>query len=319
MMKEMATYDQLLEKVERLEQEASRLRKTEASLYLTERLAAGILHSLSAHIAILNEQGVILETNRAWKEFARANQIAIRPDSIGVNYLALCDKATGSFSEGAREVSDGIRAVIGGKIDEFVIDYPCHSPGQKRWFYMRATKLSGPGPVRVVISHENITALKRTEEALKLREKDLERQTRNLDEVNTALRVLIARREEDKLELEEKVLSNVNELILPYLSSLKEIMAGAEAKAYLEIIESHLDDITSPFLVRLSSKYLHLTPQEIKVATLVRGGKTSKEIAAILFTSVSAVDFHRKNIRKKLGLANKKANLRSHLLTISEG
>jgi len=82
-------------------------------------------------------------------------------------------------------------------------------------------------------------------------------------------------------------------------------------------IETHLNDIISPFLRNLTSGYLHLTPREIQIANLIREGKTSKEIAQLLHLSQGAIDFHRNNIRNKLGLKKKKANLRSYLLTLS--
>jgi DNA-binding CsgD family transcriptional regulator len=86
---------------------------------------------------------------------------------------------------------------------------------------------------------------------------------------------------------------------------------------YVDIIESHLDDIVAPFLHQLSSKYTDLTPAEIKVASLVKDGKTTKEIADMSNSSTAAIDFHRNNLRKKLGLKNKKTNLRSYLLSLT--
>jgi DNA-binding CsgD family transcriptional regulator len=83
----------------------------------------------------------------------------------------------------------------------------------------------------------------------------------------------------------------------------------------VEIIESRLNDITSPFSHRLSSNYLALTPNELQVARLIRDGRTTKEIADIMDRSISAVEFHRKNIRKKLNLPNHRGNLQSHLQT----
>jgi DNA-binding CsgD family transcriptional regulator len=152
---------------------------------------------------------------------------------------------------------------------------------------------------------------------LRERELELQLQTQKLEETNTALRVLLKAREEDKRELEEKVLANVKELITPYLKDLKNAGLDTRQKAYLEIAESNLNDIISPFLHHLSSKYLNLTPREIQVATLVKEGKATKEIAEMLHLSMNAVDFHRKNIREKLGLKNKKANLRTHLLSLA--
>ncbi len=157
---------------------------------------------------------------------------------------------------------------------------------------------------------------KRAEEALHKRKEELKAQARNLEEMNTALKVLLKHREDDKAELEEKVLANVKELVLPYVEALKNTRLGGEQVAYTSIIESHLNDIISPFLRKLSSKYRGLTPKEIQIADLIKEGKTTKEIAGLLNASVRAVEFHRENIRAKLGLKNKKANLRSYLLSL---
>jgi DNA-binding CsgD family transcriptional regulator len=84
---------------------------------------------------------------------------------------------------------------------------------------------------------------------------------------------------------------------------------------YLNILESNLNDITSSFSVRLSSKYLNLTPTEIQVTNLIGQGKESKEIAELLNSSPRTIAFHRERIRKKLGLRNKKTNLKAYLMS----
>ncbi len=309
-MQQVLTRRELLERLKVLEREEGRRKDA-------ERFAEAVLNSLSAHIAILGREGVIIETNRAWKAFAQANDIRMRPDTLGVNYTELCESSVGDSADQALEVASGIRAVIAGELEEFVIDYPCHSPHEKRWFYMRVTRLAGAETVRVVVSHENITALKRAEEALKKRETELEQQSLNLEEANTALKVLLRQREHDKRELEEKVLINVRNFTFPYLEKLRNAHLEPQYRAYLEIIESHLQEIVSPFLSRLSSRQLQFTPQEIQVAALVRDGRTTKDIAQTLTISTNAVEFHRKNIRKKLGLSSVKTNLRSYLLSLS--
>jgi DNA-binding CsgD family transcriptional regulator len=81
------------------------------------------------------------------------------------------------------------------------------------------------------------------------------------------------------------------------------------------IIKSNINDLISPLASKLSSKYFALTPSEIQIADLIKHGKTSKEIASILNVSPKAISFHRGNLRKKLGLLNKKINLRTHLQT----
>jgi PAS domain S-box-containing protein len=158
---------------------------------------------------------------------------------------------------------------------------------------------------------------KLAEQNLIQKEEELSLKSIHLEEANTALKVLLKRGEQDKGELEEKVLTNIRELALPYLEKIKMGALDEKQRTYLEILESNLHDIISPFLKKLSSQYLNLTPTEIQVANLIREGKSTKEIAEILSISDRAIEFHRNNIRDKLGLKKAKTNLRSYLLTLS--
>jgi len=163
---------------------------------------------------------------------------------------------------------------------------------------------------------QEIEERKLAEQELRKREAQLKIQTSELEEVNTALRVLLKRRDEDKIETEEKVLYNVKELVVPYIERLKSGELDAKRRAYVSILESNLNEIVSPFARRLSSKYIGLTPTEIQIADLVKQGRTTKEIAEILNSSDRTIEFHRNNIRKKLGVNKSKVNLRSHLLSM---
>jgi len=283
-----------------------------------QELARTILDSLSAHIAILDKDGYILATNRAWQEFAGANHLEMGNGEIPVNYLEVCDSAVGDSSEEAGRAADGIRAVLNGEQREFLLDYPCHSPNRKRWFYMRVTPIPGGGAMMAVVSHENITALKEAEQALRERERELEEKTMHLEETNTALKVILRQREEDKQELEERMLRNVKELVSPYVDRLKNSNIRAGSRELVDVLDRNLKDIVSPLLQRLAAAKLILTPQEVQVAQLVKDGKSSKEIAGILNVSVTTVSFHRKNLRKKLGLAKTRTNLRTYLLSMEE-
>ena len=162
----------------------------------------------------------------------------------------------------------------------------------------------------------DITKRKKAEQALKQREMELDIKNKSLEEMNAALRVLLKQREEDKGEIEDKVLLNVRELVMPYLEKLKNSRLDVKDKSFLAILESNLEDIISPFLGRLSSHQLKLTPTEIQVSNLIRQGRTTKEIASLFNLSVKTIDSHRRNIRNKLGLKNKKENLRTHLLAL---
>jgi len=141
-------------------------------------------------------------------------------------------------------------------------------------------------------------------------------QGERLQEANTALKVLLKRREEDRTELEESLLKNVKHLVMPYLEKLKRSRLTGDQRNFLEILESHLREISSPFVNKLSAPMLGLTPTEIRVADLIRQGRSSKEIAELLGISERAAVFHRQGIRGKLGLTGKKLNLQTYLSTL---
>jgi PAS domain S-box-containing protein len=147
------------------------------------------------------------------------------------------------------------------------------------------------------------------EHLVKERTRELEAEAKNLEEVNTALKVLLKRLDEDKQVLEEKVLFNVRQLVEPNLEKLKKSRLTERHKSLLDIIASNLNDIISPFARGLSNSFLKLTPTEIQVANLIRQGKTTKEIADLLNLSTKTIEFHRDNIRSKIGIKNKKINL----------
>ena len=286
-------------------------------LSFSDELARTVLDSLSAHIAILDQNGVILETNKAWQTYARMNGIPKAYTHRGVNYFEICAATTGGEAADAAKVAAGIRSVIKGDLDEFLFEYPCHSADRHHWYYLRTIRMVAPGPIRVVVSHEEITDLKLTAAALEKSQEELCEQKRSLEEANIALKVLLKQREEDKLELEKKVLTNVKDLVLPYVEKLKNSRLRPKDKILAEIIENHLKDVISPLLQRFANAKILLTPREMQIASLVKDGKTTKEIAEVLNVSESTVNFHRKNLRAKFGLKNKPANLRSYLLTLS--
>jgi PAS domain S-box-containing protein len=152
---------------------------------------------------------------------------------------------------------------------------------------------------------------------LEAREKELEIKTRDLEEVNTTLKVLLKRRDTDKAALEDTVIGNINDLVIPYLEKVKARTADKKSRDYLSVLEHNLETITSSFFRRLTTKYANLTATEIEVANLVKNGKGIKEIADLLSISSKTVENHRMSIRKKIGIANTKTSLRSHLLSLA--
>jgi len=193
--------------------------------------------------------------------------------------------------------------------------------------------LCSSGPIRDrdgnliagIVLWRDITEHKRNEEELRTNdiaarkdmEEELQAKSSRLLEVNSALKALLRQRDEDRKEFEEAVVTNIENLILPYLRRMKNGPLSSSQASLLEILESHLKEITSKFGKTLAIEYRVLTPSEMRVAALVKEGKTSKEIAELLCISEKTASFHRNNIRAKLGLRGMGANLRSHLLTLT--
>ena len=147
----------------------------EEALSQSQRFLRSTLDALSAHIAVLDEEGTIIATNAAWRRFAEEN--GGNPDDLGTNYLAVCgvppdgpdtrveENSVTDSNEGP-DVAAGIQEVIRGEREHFRLEYPCHSPTERRWFALTVSRFSGPGQVRVVVAHENVSERKLAEEAL---------------------------------------------------------------------------------------------------------------------------------------------------------
>ena len=155
----------------------SELKRAEELASSSRIMAQITIDSLSSNICVLDEQGVIMAVNKAWRDFSLNNQAEGNRVGIGVNYLDICSSSSGSDYESALGFRDGIRAVMSGTKDTFEMEYPCHSPDQDRWFVGRVTPYigSGAGLRKVVITHEDITTRLQAIEALRL----------NVDKMNT--------------------------------------------------------------------------------------------------------------------------------------
>ncbi|MCG6881647.1 MAG: response regulator [Deltaproteobacteria bacterium] len=169
--------------------------------------------------------------------------------------------------------------------------------------------------IQLAVYSRDITQEKRNVAALKKREKELKARTRSLEEANTAFSILLRRREEDRTNFESSVVSNMSTLIKPYIEKLKSTPLDAIQTNHLNVIETNLEQIISPFVRDIGSRVLDLTPMEIRVANLVKEGKSNIEIAAKLSVSKNTILTHRFNLRRKLGIKNKKINLRAYLLS----
>jgi PAS domain S-box-containing protein len=142
-------------------------KKTMEEIQFAAERQTTILNSLSEHIALLDENGVILQTNESWNNFGETNQLVCSNYCEGVNYHEVSERATGIEEKYGKQASDGILKVLSGKLKFFTMEYPCHSPDELRWFNLNVTPLSSKGKQGAVVSHKNITESKLAESELK--------------------------------------------------------------------------------------------------------------------------------------------------------
>ena len=297
----------------------SNLKQTEGALRDSESKLSAMLASVGDHMSMMDK-----DLNILW-----ANEIAEKifgNDIIGKKCYEVYHKRTEPCEP---YPCITLRAFLNGKIHEHdtqVVD----KDGNTIFFHCTANvalRDKEGKPTAVLEISRDITDKIRAEKALykannelerrvKERTIELEMKTKNLEEINIAMRVLLKKRQEDKTEIEDNVLTNVKELIEPFFKKIKKTKLNDQQKTFFSIIESNLNEIISPFTRKMSLKYLNLTPAEIRIANLIRHGVPSKEIAELLNLSPRTVETHRKNIRRKIGLEGNRANLRSHLLSL---
>lgn len=185
------------------------------------------------------------------------------------------------------------------------IEYNVTDETEERWFIAAISPMTRDLALCVA---RDITELKTTQGRL-------EAKTVRLEEVNTTLNILIDKMKESNKNLEETMFSNIRTFVLPHIENLKKMRLNDVQMAYVDLVESNLSKLASPLIHDM--RQFNLTPMEIQVANLIKDGRTTKDIAGLLHTSKVAIDNHRYNIRKKLGINNKKENLRSFFMSIA--
>jgi DNA-binding CsgD family transcriptional regulator len=144
-------------------------------------------------------------------------------------------------------------------------------------------------------------------------QQELLQKSKALEETNVALNIMLRTREEEIKRHENMVAMHINSLILPYMSKILTAGSKESVATYISIVEKNLGELAKTHITKYPDLYMRLTPTEIKVTDLIVDNKSSAEVSQLLHLSEATVNFHRKNIRKKLGLTNQNVNLRSYL------
>jgi diguanylate cyclase (GGDEF)-like protein len=159
-----------------------------------EALLAEAINCLASHVAVLDPDGQIIDVNDRWRQFAMDNDGREQANPVGINYLAVCDRAVGRSAVQAALVAQGIRDVLAGRRDRFEAEYPCHAPSRQRWFKVSITPMEQAGQRYAVVSHDDITERV-------LAERELQKANRRLESLATTdgLTGLLNRRAVDQI------------------------------------------------------------------------------------------------------------------------
>ncbi|MCG8619747.1 MAG: PAS domain-containing protein, partial [Desulfobacterales bacterium] len=216
----------------------------------------------------------------------------------------------------ADRVSEGRHQALNGKTVRFELSFRDASrPFEFKYLPLKDQENTISG---TIILARDITERRKIEVERETINKSLEdqvvRRTKALEEVNAALKVLLDQREKDRVEQEERIHANYELMLQPLMEKMKGMIHDNDTQTYLDLLNSQLQSMTSPFGKALTDPLKKLSPAEIEIAYMIRQGYSNKEIAGLSNRSIHTITNHRKNIRKKLHIANRKQNLRSFLL-----
>jgi len=305
-MTRKSTHEELEQRAEELEKEVVKYKRAEEALRESEERYRLLFEQSPIGIGLAFPYGKVVSCNKAMEAITGYSIKELKEINLADTYenprdRKLLVEAINRYG-GVVNFPVRLKRKDGTPYDTFLTISRVHCP-------------RGEGLFQTICT--DVTKQKQTEKALWEKDEQLKHQAQHLEKVKTALNVLLEHRQEEKKKLEASILTNVKKLVFPYTEKMDKGSLDEKNQAYLSAIKSNLKNLISPFANTLSSKYFGLTPTEIQIADLIKLGKESKEIASLLNVSCNAISFHRGNIRKKLGLLNKKINLRSYLQSIS--
>lgn len=254
--------------------------------------AQAALDAVSANVCILDSNGFIIAVNQGWRDFFEQNSVEKTSQSVGVNYFDICNNATGSRSEEALPMLNGILQVMKGEIKEFTLDYPCHSPTEERWFRARVTKFSD-GSGNVIIAHELITERKLAIDALRLSEARMKAILNNVAksflfiDLNGKIQFFNKLAEERALSI-FKLAIQVGDILIDKINDDNKYIFESNFK---QAIKGQIIELEKTFIVNNKPHWFEIKYIPVETET--------KEIIGVLFTTRD-IDKYKRNEKKLL-------------------
>ena len=305
--------DKLTKINSRLQQEIADRREAREALQKSETMLQAIFDQTFQFIGVLSLEGTVVKVNKTAMDFIGTTEAEI----VGRPFWETPWWTRSEMEQ--KRLLDAVDTAAKGGLVRFETTQVGHDGRILNFdFSLKPVRDDSGDIVLLIAEGRDITALKMAVEDLEKREGELKSQSKSLKEANIALKIVLKQVEEKRKEDKENILSHVKQFVLPYINRLKQSRMNKDQAILVSTLEAHLQDITSPLVSKLSSRFLNLTPMEIRIAQLVKEGLTNKEIAELLRISLNTVSSHRYRIRTKLGLKKMGANLRSYLMSLEE-
>ncbi len=296
---------------EKLENEIRMRHRVKQALEKSETMLEAVFNQTFQFIGVLSMDGALIKVNKTAMDFIETteDQVIGRP---------FWETPWWSDSKSAQErLRSGVNLAALGRLVRFETTHTSPDGRAMHIDFSLKPVTDDKGRIVLLIAEgRDITELKSAISDLSRRESQLKKQSRNLEEANIALKVILKQQEDKRVEDQETILANVKQSVLPLIDRLKKQRLQGSEKLLVAALETNLAKITSPMVTKLTSIFLNLTPMQIRIAQLVKEGLANKEIAELLGISLNTISSHRYQIRTKLGLKGKGRNLRSYLLRL---
>ena len=318
--------DVLRKKVAELEELAARQKRIEEKLRESEEKYHSITNATIAAIITMTGDGKISFWNPAAERIFGYSEEEVTGKDL--HFLLASENYRGQYEKGISKFKSSGKGPLIGKMIELTA---VRKDGTKFPIGLSLSAFQANGQWNSIGILRDITdrkqaekALRKTHDGLEERVKqrtaelndtneELERKALELAEANIALKILLQKSSEASARIEEKIMGNLDQLVMPYLDELAMRFANKNDGTLINIIKNNLEQITSSFTQKLSMKFRSLSPREIQIANFIKQGWSTKGMAGLLNVSQYTVETYRASIREKFGIKNKKVNLTSYL------
>lgn len=287
--------------------DVTQLRAAERTLRESRELYESLFRNAANPATRVGADGSVLDANAAALELLGTSMETLGGTNLTSHMMA----------GAAEQAKDALRL---GKTARLECDFV--SVHGVRHLYLTIVPCRVAGEDSFFILGTDVSDLLALQAALRDSQANLLKQADILRERHTALKVVLEQRDVEREELTQRIEANLRSLVIPFLDKLAVQLEGSSLMGYVDAVRENLQQVVQPLgltLTQFGADGVPLTPRELEVANLVRAGKKTAEIAECFFVSPETIRFHRRNIRRKLGLEKGGTRLATHLANMAGG